>query len=164
MAAAEGPLRISIVSMSFGFRSAMRFTGASWLEALEPPEARVTAFAPDGIATLLTITPSITYSGSEAPLIEETPRRLSCTPPPGAPELAVMFAPAIFPCSALSTLSEGVRFSSSLVMVATAFARLRRATVVAWPVTTIPSRFRTSSPSRTLAVFSPAATVTVRLV
>ncbi len=48
-------------SMSSGFRSTMRFTTASWVrDGLEPPLARVMAFWFDGIAALLTITPSTT--------------------------------------------------------------------------------------------------------
>jgi hypothetical protein len=59
-AAAEAPFRTSIVSMSFGFRSAIRLTGLSWFYALPPAAAPVIALAPDGIATFDTITPSIT--------------------------------------------------------------------------------------------------------
>ena len=61
MAEAAEPLRISMFSTSFGLRSAMRFTGDSWLTCEIPdPAARVTLFVPDPMETSLTITPSIT--------------------------------------------------------------------------------------------------------
>ena len=59
-AAAEAPLRTSTFAMSFGLRSAMRLTGLSWVDALPPAAAAVSAFVPDGIATFEMITPSIT--------------------------------------------------------------------------------------------------------
>jgi len=137
MAAAEAPFRISMLAMSSGFRSEMRLVGASWLLALSPGSAWVTAFCPEGIDTSLTTTPSITHSGLEPPLMVFTPRMLICTPPPGAPELVAICAPGTFPCSALSTVCAGVRSTRSCPdTVATALARLRRATLVAWPVTT----------------------------
>jgi len=85
-------------SMSLGFRSAMRFTRASWSsDGFEPPDAAVTAFWLDAIATSLTITPSTTYNGSAVALIDVTPRSRTCNPPPGAPEFCWMSAPATFP-------------------------------------------------------------------
>ena len=59
-AAAEAPFRISTLSMSFGLRSAMRFTGLSWLDALPPAAAAVTALAPEATATFDRMTPSTT--------------------------------------------------------------------------------------------------------
>ena len=49
--------------MSFGLRSAKRFTTWSWLEPVEPL-AREIAEAPDETPALETMTPSTTYSGS----------------------------------------------------------------------------------------------------
>src|SRR5438105_775197 len=69
--------------MSSGFRSAMRLTGEScMIEPFPPRLDLVTAKMPEGIATLLTIIPSTTKSGSASPLIDETPRRRTCAPPP----------------------------------------------------------------------------------
>ena len=68
--------------------------------------------------------------------MEVTPRIRTCRPPPGAPELAVITAPATFPCSAFSTVWLCVRVSCSPPMDWTSFARFRRKTLVAWPVTT----------------------------
>ncbi len=59
-AAAEAPFSTSTVSMSFGFRSAMRLTGLSWFDALPPAAAPVMALAPDGTATFEMMMPSIT--------------------------------------------------------------------------------------------------------
>jgi hypothetical protein len=49
------------------------------------------------------MTPSTTISGSDAPRMVLMPRIWICAPPPGAPELVWMLAPATLPCSALST-------------------------------------------------------------
>ena len=50
-----------MLSTSFGFRSAMRFTGASCVEPLAaPPEARVTAFWFDAMDTSDMTMPSTT--------------------------------------------------------------------------------------------------------
>src|SRR5258705_4412335 len=105
-AAAEAPLSTSSVSMSFGFRSAIRLTALSWFDALPPAAVAVIAFAPDGTATFEMITASITYSGDDWPLIVEMPRRRSCAPPPGAPELNWRFAPDTLPCIAPSTVDD----------------------------------------------------------
>ena len=78
-----------MLSMSLGFKSAIRLTCASWLsEGFDPPDAAVTAFWLDGIATSLTITPSTTYKGSAVALMDVTPRSRTWRPPPGAPEFA----------------------------------------------------------------------------
>ena len=50
-------------SMSFGFKSARRFTTWSWLDPVEPL-ARVIALAPEEIPAFEMMTPSTTYSGS----------------------------------------------------------------------------------------------------
>ncbi len=82
-------------------------------------------------------------------MIVETPRSRTCTPPPGAPEFVSIIAPAILPCTIFSIVSDGTRSSSAAFTVATAFARLRRDTLVACPVTTISSSASTSTSSRT---------------
>src|SRR5690242_17445923 len=105
MAAADAPLRTSMLSMSLGLMSAMRLTWLSWVGfGLEPPTDSVTAYMPEAMATSLTSTPSMTYSGAVEPLMVDTPRRRSWMPPPGAPEFCWMLAPAILPDSAWSTV------------------------------------------------------------
>ncbi len=76
--------------MSFGLMSAMRLTPLSWLEEFEPAadDAARIAFVPGWMTSFETMTPSTTYSGSDAALIDVTPRRRTCMPPPGAPEFA----------------------------------------------------------------------------
>jgi len=69
----------------------------------------------------------------------DTPRRRICIPPPGAPELDWMLAPATLPCTAWSTVATGVRVSASVFTVATELARFLRATSLARPTTTISS-------------------------
>src|SRR4051812_49389173 len=109
--------------MSFGLRSAMRLTGLSWFDVLPPAAAAVIALAPDGIATLETITPSTTYSGDDWPLIVEMPRRRSWAPPPGAPELYCRFAPEILPCIAVSRVGAETRLRSAPSMTEAPLAR-----------------------------------------
>src|SRR5438876_4329555 len=136
-------------SMSLGLRSAIRLTWLSWVsEGFDPCVDLVTAFWLEGMATLLPATPSTTYSGSDEPLIDVTPRIRICIPPPGAPELAWMDAPTTFPCSACSTVCAETRATSSPLTVATAFARFRRSTPVACPVITTSDR-RSGSRVRT---------------
>ena len=60
MAAADGPFRISIDSMSSGGRSAIRLAGLSWFEAFPPPAAAVIALTPFETASLEMMTPSTT--------------------------------------------------------------------------------------------------------
>src|SRR3954464_10265863 len=114
MAPADAPLRTSMLSMSAGLRSEMRFGAWSWLEGIAP---RVPAFEipfrPVEISELLRRTPSTTYRGLEFALIDVTPRSWIWAPPPGAPEFVEMTAPAILPCSAFSTVGEGARESCS---------------------------------------------------
>ena len=148
--------------MSFGLMSAIRLTWFSWVgSGLEPPRAAVTGSLLGGIATSLMITPSTTYSGSAGELIEVTPRRRTWTPPPGAPELVWMSAPASLPWSCCSMLGVGTFSRSSALMVATAFGRFRRSMPVNCPVTTTSSSFtgsRASATSTTAA--GPAGTAT----
>ena len=122
----------------------MRFTELSWVDAFPPAAAAVMAFMLLGIASFAITRPSTTMSGSTPPLIVVTPRRLIWPPPPGAPEFIWMTAPGIFPCSALSIVCVGARFSCSGFTVVTALARLRCSTPVAWPVITTASRLNTS--------------------
>ena len=70
-----------MLSMSFGFRSASRFTTWSWLEVVEPPE-RVMEVRPDAKDAFEMMTPSTTYNGSPCPRIEVAPRIWICMPPP----------------------------------------------------------------------------------
>lgn len=94
---------------------------------------------PEGIEALLTIMPSTTKSGSGLALIDETPRRRTCVPPPGAPSLRWMLAPATLPCRACSTVCAGTSLSSSPWTVAIETARCLRSVLDARPVTTISS-------------------------
>ncbi len=144
MAAADAPFSTSMLWMSLGFRSAMRLTALSWVEALPPAAAAVMAFRLLAIASLAITSPSTTISGSTPALIVVTPRRLIWPPPPGAPEFIWMSAPGIFPCSALSSVCVGARVTCAALTVVTAFARLRCSTPVASPVTTTASRLKTS--------------------
>ena len=125
-----------MLSMSDGFRSAIRFTGLSWFDEFKPPAACVAALRPFEMAVFATGTPSTTYSGCDRPKIDVTPRIRTCNPPPGAPEFAVTTAPATLPWSASSTVWLCVRLSSSALTDCTPFARFRRVMLVAWPVTT----------------------------
>ena len=63
-----------------------------------------------------------------------------------------MTAPGIFPCSALSIVCVGARFSSSAFTVVTALARFRCSTPVACPVMTTASRLNTSGSRVTLTL------------
>src|SRR2546422_11697923 len=84
---AEAPFRTSTFSMSNGFRSAIRFTWPCCNgDVFEPLFDIVTTCWLLGIAASLTITPSTTYRGDWAPNTDVTPRKATCTPPPGAPE------------------------------------------------------------------------------
>jgi len=61
MAAAAGPFMTSMLSMSSGLRSAIRFCWLSWSsDGFEPVAALVMAFALGAIASSLTSTPSMT--------------------------------------------------------------------------------------------------------
>src|SRR5207248_6573505 len=51
-----------MLSMSDGFRSAIRFTGLSWLDEFKPPAACVAALRPFEMAVFATGTPSTTRS------------------------------------------------------------------------------------------------------
>ena len=64
------------------------------------------------------------------------PRMRTRLPPPGAPVLVEICAPATFPCSACSMLCADTFASCSAFTLATEFGRLRRAMPVAWPVIT----------------------------
>ncbi len=125
-----------MLAMSSGLRSARRLTALSWLEAFWPPDADVIALASEAMAASLTICPSMTNSGEADALIEEMPRSCTCTPPPGAPELEEIVAPATLPASALSTVSCGTSLSCSLLTVEIALAAFCCEICVALPVTT----------------------------
>jgi hypothetical protein len=165
MADADAPLSTSMLSMSLGFMSAARLTTLSCTEyrAVRVP-APLTTLAPPATELLASTTPSTTYSGSELPMSDETPRMRICAPPPGAPELVEMLAPAILPWSAFSTVCAGARCSSCAETTATALAAFWRRTEVVCPVTTSPSRLRMSWSSATLTAVCPAGTTTWRLV
>ena len=149
--------------MSFGLMSAIRLTPLSWLVAFDVFRfALVRALVPGWIASLLTMTPSMTYSGSDEPNTEVTPRRRTWLPPPGAPEFAMTCAPAIRPDSALSTDGDGTLAIWSAVTCATSFAAFCRAMLVAAPVMTCASSCRTSRTSATVTSVCVASTGTVR--
>ena len=99
-------------------------------------EPQAPAGAPFPIATSLTITPSTTYSGCALPRIEEMPRMRTRFPPPGAPVLVEICAPAILPWNACSMLCVETLVTSSALTPATEFGKLRRAMPVACPVIT----------------------------
>src|SRR5664279_2466951 len=147
MAAAEAPLRISIFSISSARRSAIRLDGLSWLDVVAPlARADVTTFNPAEVEVLSTKTPSTTYKGCVLPYTEVTPRSFTEIPPPGAPELALIYAPEIFPSRAASKVCAGeTPFNSLDVIVATAFDKFLLLTDVVNPVTTISSSLATSS-------------------
>jgi len=163
MAAAAAPLSTSIDSMSSGWKSAMRLTTESWFkEGFEPAFDLVTAEMPEGIATLLTSIPSSTKSGSAWPLIEEMPRSRTCTPPPGAPSLRWILAPATLPCSAWSTVSAETSLKSSSFTLAIETGTFFLLISEARPDTTISSPMD-SGESTTRAESFPAGRVTSRL-
>src|SRR5574337_47394 len=84
IAAAEAPFKISILSMSSGFISAILPDGLSCVEVSEPPlAALVTAFKPEEVELLSRNTPSTTYSGCVVPYMDVMPRNFTDTPPPG---------------------------------------------------------------------------------
>lgn len=85
--------------------------------------------------------PSITYNGSELKVNEEIPRNLTDIPPPGAPELAWIFAPISLPLIAPSKVTgRVVPLRSSLDKRATDVAAFERLMLEAKPVTTTSSR------------------------
>jgi lipoyl(octanoyl) transferase len=152
-----------MLSTSFGLMSAMRLAPLSWLLALlDPRAADEMALVPGCTTSLLTITPSITYSGSALPNTDVMPRRRTWFPPPGAPEFWTTCAPAIRPASAFSTLGAATCVSCSPETCATSLAALRRDTEVAAPVTTSVSRRSTSRARATASAVSPAASAAVR--
>src|SRR5258708_6572743 len=110
-------------SISSVRRSAIRFEGLSWLEVVAPlASAEVTVFNPAEVEVLSTKTPSTTYRGCVLPYTEVTPLNFTEMPPPGAPELAFIYAPEIFPSRAASKVCAGeIPFSSLDEIVATAF-------------------------------------------
>src|SRR2546426_7474703 len=94
--------------MSFGFRSAMRFTELSWVDALPPAAAAVMAFMLLAIASFAITRPSTTMSGSTPPLIVVTPRRLIWPPPARRPGVHLDDRPRDLPLQrALDCLRRG---------------------------------------------------------
>mgnify|MGYP006140148895 CR=1 FL=1 len=82
----------------------------------------------------------------------------SCMPPPGAPELLWMLAPATLPCSAWSTVEAGARLRSSVLTEATELATCLRASSLARPTTTISSTKVASSDTVTVSRLAPTVT------
>ena len=161
MAEAAEPFSTSTFSISFGFRSAMRLSGFSWVMAeMADPAARVTLFVPEPIATSLTMTPSTTYSGCAEPRIDEMPRMRMRLPPPGAPVDCEICAPAILPWKAFSIDCVETFVTSSALTLATEVARLRREIPVAWPVITIWSSLSASRLSTISTLLAVGATRT----
>ena len=90
--------------------------------------------------------PSIINNGSDEPLMEVIPRNLIEIPPPGAPELEVIFAPLNLPYKAPSVVVGGTTpVNSADDMDATELAAFPRFTFVARPVTTTCSKTEVSS-------------------
>ena len=164
MAVAAADLRNSIDSISSWFRSASRFTKASWVPPIPADVVRVPApvieLAPSEMASFEMITPSITNSGCPFPRIDVIPRICTWAPPPGAPLFMEITAPSALPCIACSTVCAGAVFSSLLLILTFAVVALRRSSVVVWPVTTTASSLKGSSASFTTTFDSPAFTGT----
>ena len=134
-----------MLSMSSGLMSAMRFALLSSVFGSTPPSASVNALLPLGMYSLLTITPSMMYSGFALALMDVIPRICTCMPPPGAPPLlAVITAPGILPWTEFSIVGAGVSSIAAELTALTALAAFCDDTVVATPVTTSASRRRTS--------------------
>ena len=100
-AAAAAPLMMLMLAMSLGLRSAMRFWPGS-----ARPTSLPTASCDTLVLALLIITPSMTYSGSEGPSSDFTPRSRMEMEPAGSPEFCVICAPDTLPCSALMSPPE----------------------------------------------------------
>ena len=100
MAAALAPFNTSMLSISLGLMSPIRLVGWPWGLSLPAPVDFVITSTPDWLASLLIITPSITYNGCVLPVSVDVPRRLTLTPPPGAPVLRRTFTPANCPLNA----------------------------------------------------------------
>src|SRR6266496_6683991 len=129
MAAADAPFKTSTFSMSYGFKSAMRFTWPCWSgDGFDPWFDCVTTSWLLGMATSLMITPYTTYNGADRPFKVDTPRSFTWMPPPGAPEFCWMTAPGTLPWIDSSTLGAGTRLSSAAGTDATAFGDERRTT------------------------------------
>ncbi len=82
-------------------------------------------------------------------------------PPPGAPVLVEICAPATFPCSAWSTDGDDTFATCSALTLATEFGRLRREIPVAWPLMTTWSSLSASRRMTMRTVDSRAGTVVV---
>ena len=145
-AAAAAPFITLRLSMSFGLISAKRFVPSVALGACPP---NVSANCETDDVSLLTITPSITYKGSELPWMDFTPRKRTVIPPAGSPEFWVICAPGTFPCKALTKLGVPVFSRLSALIVVMAFPSCRRSARMVEPVTMTSSKFIWSSRSDT---------------
>ncbi len=129
IAVAAPDLSTSMDSISCGFKSATRFTRASWLPPMPAAVVRAPALvmelAPAETASLEMITPSTTKSGWPAPRIDVTPRICICAPPPGAPLFIAIIAPGTFPCNACSIDCAGALFRALVSTVTVLVGALR---------------------------------------
>ena len=92
--------------------------------------------------------------------MEVTPLNFTDIQPPGAPDAAVICAPANFPANAPSKVCGGVLpVSSSADTEATALAALLRFTDVAKPVTTTSSKPVADSSMATFKVVGPVTCI-----
>ncbi len=150
-AEAAGPFRISMLSMSSGFRSSM--ADGSW--SRENPKDR---------GLLSTRTPSITRSGAFDSEMELLPRIRIRAPAPVFPLLCVTTAPAVRPWIRSENVATGASSTSSTSTTPTELPSSR--SVCCWPVaetTTAPSSMADSASWKSCWVVSPGVTVTVRL-
>src|SRR5438067_1607363 len=101
-----------IDSMSLGFNVA---SGLGGVVRVRPP------FPTDDPSMSFSIgNPSITYSGSELPVIDDVPRTRTLNAPPGSLDAVVTWTPGDVPCSTWSIVATGDFSSASIVTVDTA--------------------------------------------
>ncbi len=158
-AAASGPLRTVIDSMSSGLMSAARLVKSTprLLNAVEEPgrsDGRAAVFS-----VLLSIgSPSTIMSGWLLLLIELMPRIVIDEDAPGTPDELTTFTPATRPCSALMKLSRCVPAISGPVTACCEVPIARCAVVCPSAVTTTASRLVATRRSWT-SITSAAPTV-----
>ena len=107
---ASGPFNTVTFSISFGFKSAIRFVKS--FEVLFCPAAPGTVSAAL-IAELSMMIPSTTNNGWLLRDIELNPLKIMVEDAPGTPDVAVIVAPAILPCKPFKKFSRCVSFTSS---------------------------------------------------
>src|SRR4051812_23364051 len=109
MAVAEASFSTSMLSMSLGLSDASGFDGTE--AVARPPLQEVLEQIPgdDASGSFSMGKPSITYSGSLLPVMEEVPRTRMVMPPPGVLDAVVTCTPAAAPCSTWSSEATGER-------------------------------------------------------